>query len=173
MRTLIKHVLASKEPSDSLEVAGWVRTRRDSKAFSFIELNDGSCLGNIQIVADAGIPGYEDIGENDHRSLRFRFRKAHPVPCEGAGLGNAGRPPSSCSAPLLMIFRSRKRGTRPSFSAASPTSARARISTAPPSASARAWPTRSTVFSKSAISSTSTRPSSPPAIARARGKCSG
>ena len=32
---------------------GWVRTRRDSKAgFSFLELNDGSCLGNVQVVAD-------------------------------------------------------------------------------------------------------------------------
>ena len=32
----------------------WVRTRRDSKGgFSFIELNDGSCFGNVQIVADA------------------------------------------------------------------------------------------------------------------------
>ncbi len=41
-------------------VMGWVRTRRDSKAgFSFIEINDGSCLGNIQIIADAGLPNYE------------------------------------------------------------------------------------------------------------------
>ena len=63
MRTLIKNVLARTEASDSLEVAGWVRTRRDSKAFSFIELNDGSCLGNLQIVADAGIPGYEDVAK--------------------------------------------------------------------------------------------------------------
>lgn len=39
---------------------GWVRTRRDSKAnFSFIEINDGSCFGNIQIVADASLPNYE------------------------------------------------------------------------------------------------------------------
>ncbi|MGQ9573689.1 MAG: asparagine--tRNA ligase [Thermoguttaceae bacterium] len=39
---------------------GWIRTRRDSKAgFSFLELNDGSCLGNIQIVADAALPNYE------------------------------------------------------------------------------------------------------------------
>ena len=39
---------------------GWVRTRRDSKAgFSFIELNDGSCFGNIQIVADSSLPNYE------------------------------------------------------------------------------------------------------------------
>ena len=63
MRTLIKHVLHRDQPCDDLHVAGWVRTRRDSKAFSFIELNDGSCLANLQIVADAGIPGYGDIAE--------------------------------------------------------------------------------------------------------------
>src|SRR5438093_12540607 len=39
---------------------GWVRTRRDSKGgFSFIELNDGSCQGNVQIIADGGLPNYE------------------------------------------------------------------------------------------------------------------
>ncbi len=63
MRSLIKHVLKREEPTDDLHVAGWVRTRRDSKAFSFIELNDGTCLGNLQIVADAGIPGYGDIAK--------------------------------------------------------------------------------------------------------------
>jgi asparaginyl-tRNA synthetase len=39
---------------------GWIRTRRDSKGgFSFLELNDGSCLANIQIVADGNLPNYE------------------------------------------------------------------------------------------------------------------
>jgi asparaginyl-tRNA synthetase len=39
---------------------GWVRTRRDSKAgFSFLELNDGSSLANLQVVADASLPNYE------------------------------------------------------------------------------------------------------------------
>jgi asparaginyl-tRNA synthetase len=39
---------------------GWVRTRRDSKAgFSFIELNDGSCFGNVQVIADGSLPNYE------------------------------------------------------------------------------------------------------------------
>ena len=39
---------------------GWVRTRRDSKVgFSFIEINDGSCFGNIQVIADANLPNYE------------------------------------------------------------------------------------------------------------------
>ncbi len=40
---------------------GWIRTRRDSKAgFSFLEINDGSCLSNIQVIADAELPKYED-----------------------------------------------------------------------------------------------------------------
>jgi asparaginyl-tRNA synthetase len=39
---------------------GWVRTRRDSKGgFSFLELNDGSSFGNVQIVADGSLPNYE------------------------------------------------------------------------------------------------------------------
>jgi asparaginyl-tRNA synthetase len=42
------------------KLQGWVRTRRDSKGgFSFIELNDGSCLGNVQIVAPGSLPNYE------------------------------------------------------------------------------------------------------------------
>ena len=39
---------------------GWVRTRRDSKAgFSFLEINDGSCFGNVQVIADGSLPNYE------------------------------------------------------------------------------------------------------------------
>jgi asparaginyl-tRNA synthetase len=45
---------------DDILLQGWVRTRRDSKAgFSFIELNDGSCFGNIQVIADGQLPNYE------------------------------------------------------------------------------------------------------------------
>src|SRR5262245_16852557 len=41
-------------------VQGWVRTRRDSKGgFSFIELNDGSCQSNLQIVAPGTLANYE------------------------------------------------------------------------------------------------------------------
>src|SRR6266542_6993524 len=49
--TSIKDTLQSTAPIDSLQVQGWVRTRRDSKDFSFIELNDGSSLRNLQIIA--------------------------------------------------------------------------------------------------------------------------
>jgi asparaginyl-tRNA synthetase len=56
-------VSQAREPESvgrQIELAGWVRTRRDSKGgFSFIELNDGSCFGNVQVVADGKLPNYE------------------------------------------------------------------------------------------------------------------
>jgi asparaginyl-tRNA synthetase len=61
MRTLIKHALAAAAPGEQIEIKGWVRTRRDSKGFSFLELNDGSCLANLQIVVDAGVPGADQL----------------------------------------------------------------------------------------------------------------
>src|SRR5437899_12879369 len=61
MRTLVKHVLASTEPKDNLTIKGWIRTRRDSKGFSFLELNDGSSLTGLQVIADASTAGYHEI----------------------------------------------------------------------------------------------------------------
>ncbi|MCP4179464.1 MAG: asparagine--tRNA ligase [bacterium] len=59
-REYIKNVLQSTDYDNSVNVAGWVRTRRDSKGgFSFIELNDGSCFANLQILADAGLENYK------------------------------------------------------------------------------------------------------------------
>lgn len=61
MRSLIRDLLASAGPVDFVQAAGWVRTRRDSKAFSFVALNDGSCLGNLQVIVDLGVPGSENL----------------------------------------------------------------------------------------------------------------
>ena len=60
-RTKIKTLLNSPTPVSNVLVMGWARTRRDSKDFSFIEINDGSCLGNLQIVADAKLQNYKEI----------------------------------------------------------------------------------------------------------------
>jgi asparaginyl-tRNA synthetase len=60
-RPRIATLLARTEPGTIVTTAGWVRTRRDSKqGFSFIELNDGSCMANLQIVVDANVPGYAE-----------------------------------------------------------------------------------------------------------------
>ncbi len=60
-RTKIIHLLDADHAIDEVLVKGWVRTRRDAKGFSFVELNDGSCLKNIQVVADASIADYANV----------------------------------------------------------------------------------------------------------------
>lgn len=57
-RQTVQQLLKSENPADQAVVCGWIRTRRDSKAFSFLEINDGSCLGSLQIIADATLPNY-------------------------------------------------------------------------------------------------------------------
>jgi len=45
---------------DGVEIRGWVRTRRDSKGgFSFLEINDGSCMGNLQVIVPAELGNYQ------------------------------------------------------------------------------------------------------------------
>ncbi|HAK97404.1 MAG TPA: asparagine--tRNA ligase [Planctomycetes bacterium] len=59
-RRLIKELLRSTACGGEVTAAGWVRTRRDSKGgFSFIELNDGSCMANLQVIAPSTLPNYE------------------------------------------------------------------------------------------------------------------
>jgi asparaginyl-tRNA synthetase len=60
-RSKVIELLNASGPIDNLLAKGWVRTRRDSKDFSFIELNDGSCLSNIQVIADGALPNYDAI----------------------------------------------------------------------------------------------------------------
>ncbi|MDO8944814.1 MAG: asparagine--tRNA ligase [Desulfobacterales bacterium] len=64
-RTLIKAALNRATGMDSILVKGWVRTRRDSKGFSFLEINDGSCLKNMQVIVDETAPAFhllKDVG---------------------------------------------------------------------------------------------------------------
>jgi asparaginyl-tRNA synthetase len=57
----VKEALHSAGPVEAVQVQGWVRTRRDSKDFSFIELNDGSCLRNLQIIAKNTLANYAAV----------------------------------------------------------------------------------------------------------------
>ena len=59
--TSVKNALASAEPQDSVLVQGWIRTRRDAKSFSFIELNDGSSLKSLQVIAPDSLPNYAEV----------------------------------------------------------------------------------------------------------------
>ena len=59
-RSLIKHALMSEAVGEPVRVAGWVRTRRDSKGgFSFVEINDGSSFSGLQVIVPGDIENYE------------------------------------------------------------------------------------------------------------------
>jgi asparaginyl-tRNA synthetase len=60
-RKKIFKLLQTEAPIDKVLIQGWVRTRRDSKGFSFIEVNDGSCLKNLQVVANESLDNYSEI----------------------------------------------------------------------------------------------------------------
>lgn len=60
-RTRIAEILSSGEIGARFTIMGWVRTKRDSKGgFSFIEVNDGSCMSSLQMIADGKLPNYKD-----------------------------------------------------------------------------------------------------------------
>lgn len=63
MQKTVKQILAGKPDSSPIFAEGWVRTIRRSGSIAFIELNDGSCLKNLQIVADEKFPEPDILAE--------------------------------------------------------------------------------------------------------------
>ena len=60
-RSRIAKILAGDDVGAKVTVEGWVRTKRESKGgFSFIEVNDGSCMSNLQVIAEENLPNYRD-----------------------------------------------------------------------------------------------------------------
>ena len=53
--------MAFETPQDGILLKGWVKTKRDSKDFSFLEINDGSCLKNIQVIAKNTLNNYDEV----------------------------------------------------------------------------------------------------------------
>ncbi len=58
-RIRIAECLQSEVPINECSIAGWVRTKRESKENIFIEINDGSCLANLQVVVGVGDSYFE------------------------------------------------------------------------------------------------------------------
>ena len=56
----IADILAHPPLGETVDIVGWLRTRRDTGAFSFLAINDGSCLANLQIIADGALANYAD-----------------------------------------------------------------------------------------------------------------
>lgn len=57
----IAQLLKEGQPDQQIEVAGWVRTKRESKqGFAFLELNDGSAMANLQVIVDDSVPNFSE-----------------------------------------------------------------------------------------------------------------
>jgi asparaginyl-tRNA synthetase len=58
MTQRIIDLLRNGQPNETVTVKGWVRTKREQKEFTFIEVNDGSSMAGLQVVVNQDVPGY-------------------------------------------------------------------------------------------------------------------
>lgn len=61
MTSRIKEIFQTGQPDQSVTVQGWVRTKRELKEFTFLEVNDGSSLANLQVILEPTLPDYEIV----------------------------------------------------------------------------------------------------------------
>ncbi len=82
-RTAIKSILSGPEDERREIIYGWIRTKRESKNLVFIEINDGSCLKNLQVVVDKSSSILDD--NLSHRLLTGASVKITGLihPCQG------------------------------------------------------------------------------------------
>ena len=127
-RMRIAALFADRESLDGKEVVvcGWARTIRDMKGFGFIELNDGSCFKNLQVVLDASVlDNYKEIARSERgrspgrctgtvvltpeakqplevkasRPWRWRARPPRTIPCRKSATAWSSCAPSSTCGP--------------------------------------------------------------------------
>ena len=152
----IVEILKSGVVDTDIVVKGWVRTKRGNKNVAFIALNDGSCVANIQVVVDLSKFGEEELKPiTTGACIRVDGRLV-----ESLGSGQRVEVQAAkievYGTPTPKPIPSRRRGTRWSSCAKSPTCVREPIPSVPCCASATPWPTRYTSISTTGDSSIST-----------------
>jgi len=65
-KTGIKYILLMDGDGQEVTVNGWIRTERQSKGISFLEINDGSTIKNLQVIIEENFPDYESIVKHAH-----------------------------------------------------------------------------------------------------------
>lgn len=94
MKPRVADVLLSEGEVSSLVIMGWVRTKRESKDFVFLEINDGSCLKNLQAIITTDAAGFD---------LLERVNTGAAVRLEGALVESPGRGRNGNSRPVAWI----------------------------------------------------------------------
>lgn len=57
----IVDILKQGQPNQEVVMQGWIRTKRELKEFAFLEVNDGSCLANLQVILAPELPDYPEL----------------------------------------------------------------------------------------------------------------
>jgi asparaginyl-tRNA synthetase len=57
----IRDILHNGEPGQSTTIQGWVRTKREAKGLTFVEVNDGSSMAGLQVVLNADLANYDTV----------------------------------------------------------------------------------------------------------------
>ena len=173
-RELIKHIYDDSAAfgGKTVTLGGWVRNLRDSKAFGFIDLNDGSCFSSLQVVFEREkLANYDEIASQNVGAALVVTGVLTLTP--GAKLRSSSRRPRSRSrARPLRITRSSRSATARNSSASRLICARGRIFSPRCSACAPRWRSRFTASSTREGSCMSIRRLSPALTVRARVRCS-
>ncbi len=175
-RMRIAAIFADQESlgGKDVTVCGWARTIRDMKTFGFIELNDGSCFKNLQVVMSAEeLANYKDIAaQNVGAALIVKGTvvltpdakqplevKAHSIAVEGKSTPEL---PEPC------------RRSATAWNSCGPSSTCGPVPTcSPPRSGYAPWrPTRCMSFSRAGVLCMYRPPSSPAATARVPARCS-
>lgn len=84
MTQRILDLLRNGQPDESVTIQGWVRTKRDLKGFSFLEVNDGSSLANLQVLVEQNLPDYAEITKRANTGASVAIA-GQLVPSQGKG----------------------------------------------------------------------------------------
>jgi asparaginyl-tRNA synthetase len=57
----IRDILHNGEPGQSTTIQGWVRTKREAKGLTFVEVNDGSSMAGLQVVLNVDLANYDTV----------------------------------------------------------------------------------------------------------------
>jgi asparaginyl-tRNA synthetase len=61
MNSSVNQILRTGQVGEQITVRGWIRSKRESKEFAFVDVNDGSCMANIQVVIAQSLPDYAGL----------------------------------------------------------------------------------------------------------------
>lgn len=73
-KVTIRSILSDQVPVGPIEFSGWIRTHRQSKSVSFIEITDGTAVKGLQLVVAAELAGYKDIAPKLSTGAAVHFR---------------------------------------------------------------------------------------------------